>query len=171
MADADESDEARRSRGLPPEPQLSGQQREPVDPPKPVKASFLVWIASALAMIAGYVYTLTAKQEITDRALELKEDPDIPDEQIAEGVTSLLWTLIVGATVFGVLFVLFAYKAREGTRSARTVLTVLVAVTVLFQLVFSNPGTIVATFGAVVALSLMYLPSVAHYFPKVGKSL
>lgn len=172
MTDAEESDDERRRRGLPPAPQMSGDQREHVDPPTPVKVSFLLWIISAVVLVAGYAYGFTVKQEIIDQVIELNNDPNISDEQLRSGVESLLWTLVIGAAVFGALFVLFAYKAREGTRSARSVLTVLVAVMVIFQLLlFSNLITLIAAFGTIIALVLMYLPSVADYFPKVPKSL
>ena len=67
---------------------------------------------------------------------------------------------------------LFAYKAREGTRSARTVLTGLAVLSVLFQLLFlQGLFADVSALLLVIALVLLYLPRVAEYFPKVGKKL
>ncbi|PXY37781.1 hypothetical protein [Prauserella flavalba] len=172
MSDSDETDDQRRKKGLPPAPRLSGSEREPVNPPTPVKVSFVLWVVSGLVLIAGFGLTLTAKQDIVDRLVEMNNDPRITDEQLASGATSLLWTLFVGAIVFAVLFALFAYKAREGTRSARTILTVLAAVSLIFQMVlFSNIITLASALVSIVAVAIMYLPSVQDYFPKVPKSL
>lgn len=143
-----------------------------MNPPTPVKVSFVLWILSGLVLMAGFGFTLTARQEIVDTLIDMNTDPRVTDEQIASGTTSLLWVLFIGAVVFAALFALFAYKAREGTRSARTVLTVLAAIVLIFQMIlFSNLITLAAAFLAIVATVLMYLPSVAHYFPKVSKSL
>ncbi|ASR33968.1 hypothetical protein BAY61_02015 [Prauserella marina] len=172
MTDSDETDDQRRKRGLPPAPRLSGQPRKPVDPPTPVAWSFYLWIVAGVGLIAGFGLVLTAKQGVIDTLIETNNDQRITNEQIASGVTSLLWVLFIGGVVFAVLFGLFAYKAREGTRSARTILTVLGAVMLLFQLLlFSNLITLGAAFVAMVALVLMYLPSVQDYFPKVPKTL
>ncbi|MBK1784189.1 hypothetical protein [Prauserella cavernicola] len=172
MTDSDETDDQRRKKGLPPAPRLSGMERERVDPPKPVKVSFALWVLSGLVLIAGFGLTLTAKQDIVDQLIEMNNDPRITDEQLSSGATSLLWTLFIGAVAFAVLFALFAYKAREGTRSARTILTVLAAVSLIFQVVlFSNIITLVSALLSIIALSLMYVPSVQDYFPKVPKSL
>lgn len=172
MTDSDESDDQRRARGLPPAPRLSGDPQPTVNPPTPVKVSFLLWILAGLVLIAGYGLTLTAKQQMIDSLIEMNNDATISDDQIASGVTSLLWMLFVGGIVFAVLFWLFAYKAREGTRSARTVLTVLAALVLVFQmLLFSNLVTLGSALLSIVAVALMYLPSVQEYYPKVPKRL
>lgn len=173
MSDADETDDQRRARGLPPAPSLPGDERPKVNPPTPVKVSFALFLVAGLVLIAGFGLTLTAKQEIIDTLVEMNNDEQrISNEQIASGTTTLLWTLLFGAVVFAVLFALFAYKAREGTRSARTVLTVLAVVLLLFQLLlFSNLVTLAAAFLALVATALLYLPTVQDYYPKVPKSL
>ncbi|MFC4001711.1 hypothetical protein ACFS2C_01270 [Prauserella oleivorans] len=172
MSDADETDDQRRARGLPPAPSLPGDERPKVNPPTPVKVSFALFLVAGLVLIAGFGLTLTAKQEIIDTLVEMNNDERITTDQIASGTTTLLWTLFVGAVVFAVLFALFAYKAREGTRSARTVLTVLAVVLLLFQLLlFSNLVTLAAAFLALVATALLYLPTVQDYYPKVPKSL
>ncbi|WP_020668588.1 hypothetical protein [Amycolatopsis nigrescens] len=172
MATPDESDDQRRSQGLPPAPQFKGDQRPPVNPPTPVNVSFGLWIAAGVVFVAGFAVTYFGKQSIVDELVRVNKDPKITADQIASGTNALLLVLLVGAVIFAVLFALFAYKAREGTRSARTVLTVLLAITVLFQLfLFASLITLVSMLLAVVALVLMYLPSVGGYFPKVGRKL
>jgi hypothetical protein len=52
------------------------------------------------------------------------------------------------------------------------VLTVLAVLAVLFQaVVFRSPITILSALLLVIALLLLYLPSVSGYFPKVGRKL
>jgi hypothetical protein len=137
-----------------------------------VKVSFWLWIASGVIYIAGYIVILASKQTIIDSIVKGNKDPKISADTIASSVTTLLWMLVTGAVVFAVLFALFAYKAREGTRSARTVLTVLFVLTLAFQFLLQlGLVTVLAQLLALIALLLMYLPSVQGYFPKVGRKL
>lgn len=143
----------------------------PDEPPTLVKVSFWLWIAAGLVLVAGFGLTLSAKEQLIQALIQLNNDPNISDEQLRQGATSLLWTLFIGAVAFAILFALFAYRAREGIRSARTILTVLAAISLIFQVVlFSNLVTLVSALLAVVALVLLYLPSVADYFPKTPRS-
>ncbi|QWF79890.1 hypothetical protein [Amycolatopsis sp. CA-230715] len=174
-----ETDDERRSKGLPPAPRFSGDDVAPADPPKLVAASFWLWIVAGVVLIGGQVYSISVKQQIIDELIkansEVKLKPGqkpIAPDMIASGTSTLLWVLLVGSVVFALLIGLFAYKMREGTRSARTVLTVLTVITVAFQLViFYNLFSIAAAVLIVVAISLIHLPSVAGYFPKVGRKL
>ncbi|MGH3451342.1 MAG: hypothetical protein ACRDQW_11600, partial [Haloechinothrix sp.] len=96
------------------------------------------------------------------------------EAQIAGGLSAVLWTLAIGGIMFGALWVLFAYKAREGTRSARTVLTVLTVSMIVLQVLlapFMNLVLVASVVLACVALVLMYLPSVASYFPPLPKTV
>ncbi|MDT8909903.1 hypothetical protein NYF13_03110 [Amycolatopsis sp. PS_44_ISF1] len=154
---------------------LPGQSAPVVDPPKPVKVSFWLWIAAGVVVIVGQAYTLLIKDQLITELIKQNQQgtgAKVAPEQIASGTTTLVWLLLIGAVVFAVLLGLFAWKAREGTRSARSVLTGLAIVCVLFQIViFYNFFTLIAAFVLLIALVLMYLPSVAEYFPKVGKKL
>lgn len=173
MSTPDESDDQRRTDGLPPAPAMPGDAPRVVDPPKPVNVSFGLWIASGLAMVAGYVITLLNKDVIIAELVEVTGNSDISEEQIASGTTSFLWAALVGAIAFAAMFALFAYKAREGTRSARTVLTVLAVITMIFQLLLFGHRVFgsISVLLSVVAVALLYLPSVSGYFPKIPKSL
>ncbi|WP_431878506.1 hypothetical protein [Amycolatopsis sacchari] len=166
-----ESDDERRAKGLPPAPLLPGDEPAPVDPPKPVKASFWLWVSSAVVFVIGYAVIFFARGRFMDDIVKANRNPAVSAEQIRSGTTVLLAVLLVGAISFAVLYTLFAYKARQGTRSARTVLTVLMAVTVVFQLVqpFANVITLLATLLGLIALLLMYLPQSNPYFPKVNR--
>jgi divalent metal cation (Fe/Co/Zn/Cd) transporter len=169
---ADQPDDERRAAGLPPEAVEPGTPSQGSLAPLPVKISFWLWIASGVTSIAGFLILLVSKQAIID--LTVKENPKISPDMIVSRVTTLLWSLGIDAVVFAVLFALFAYKAREGKRSARTVLTVLFVLTLAFQFllqVFGGLVTLLPLLLALIALLLMYLPSVQGYFLKVGRNL
>ncbi|WP_134712400.1 hypothetical protein [Saccharomonospora xinjiangensis] len=164
-----ESDEARRARGLPPEPSIPGKAPS-VRPPKPVSVAFWLYVLAGLVLIAAFGYTLTQQETVAQALIDLNTTENLDEEQIRTGVSTLLWTLFVGAVVFAVLFALFGWKAREGARSARTILTVLAAITLLLQVLLfpTSVPMLAASFLAVVATALLYLPSVTGYFPRQG---
>ncbi|OXM53321.1 hypothetical protein [Amycolatopsis alba] len=175
-----ETDDERRKRGRAPDPILPGMVPPKITAPKPVAISFWLWILAGVVLVAGQIALLVLKQELIDGILKnLKEHPvdgqPADPALVASGVTTLLWMLFGGAITFAVLFALFAYKAREGTRSARTVLTVGAVFLVLVELLVLggslNVFLLVATLLVAIALILMYLPSVSDYFPKVGRNL
>ncbi|MEQ0563193.1 hypothetical protein ABJI51_29300 [Amycolatopsis sp. NEAU-NG30] len=165
------TDDERRKRGRSPDPVLPGQQAPKANPPRPVAVSFWLWLGGGVLLILSYVQLLSSKSAIIDQIVKATHDPKITPEAIADGVTNVLWYLLGGSVVFTLLFLLFAYKAREGTRSARTVLTILPIVMVL--LIFTvapilNYLTLASILVFVIAVVLLYLPSVTGYFPKAG---
>ncbi|KID32371.1 hypothetical protein [Prauserella rugosa] len=170
MSEADESDDQRRARGLPPEPLRPGEpEPDRPEPPKPVNAAFWLVVAAAAVLVVAFVLQLLNKDALTDTLIQRNTDENISNDQIASGVESMLWSLIVGAVAVGALMVLFAWKARQGTRSARTVVTVLVVLVALFSLLGGGYLVIGAVLLALVGAALMYLPSVDPYFPRVLK--
>ncbi|UQS22202.1 hypothetical protein L1857_04880 [Amycolatopsis thermalba] len=171
MTAGNESDDERRAQGLPPAPSLPGDEVERPDPPKPVQVSFWFWVASAVVLVIAYLVVFLSRQQVIDVLVKANTDPQITPDKISSGTTVLFAMLLVGSVSFAAFFVLFAWKARQGTRSARTVLTVLVAITLVFQFVMQayTGISLIATLLCLVALVLMYIPSVQPYFPKVGR--
>lgn len=170
MSEADESDDQRRARGLPPAPQLPGEpDPERPEPPKQVNTGFGLIVAASVVLVLAFVLQLLDKDALTEQLIPQNTDQNITNAQIAAGVESMLWALVVGAIAVGGLMVLFAWKARQGTRSARTVVTVLVVVIALFSLLGGGYVVIVAVLLALCGAALMYLPSVDPYFPRVVK--
>lgn len=172
MTAPDESDNERPAEGLPPAPGLPVDETAPAGPPPaPVRVSFWLWIAFAVVFVAGYLVMFLGRKVIIDAIVKSNTNTAVTPAQIANSITGVLVGLLVGAVCLAVLFVLFAYKAQQGTRSARTVLTFLIAAVLLFQLVFPFKGTItlLATLIGLVALALMYLPKTTGYFPKVSR--
>jgi hypothetical protein len=175
-----ETDDERRARGMAPDPLLPGQEPPEITVPKPVAISFWLWVAAGVILVTGQILLLSMKNQLIDEVTkQVTSQPDqgvkLDPAQIASGLNTLLWTLLVGSIVFAALFALFAYKAREGTRSARSVLTGLAVFLVLIELIFFrgalNLFLVLSTLLAAIALMLMYLPSVANHFPKVGRKL
>lgn len=166
------TDDERRIKGRSPDPLMPGQKAPKATPPRPVAISFWLWLVGGVVLILSYVQLLTSKSAVVDQYVKGTTDPKYTPQMISDGVTTLLWYLLGGSIVFVLLFLLFAYKAREGTRSARTVLTVLPIVMVLLIMVVApiiNYLTLMAVLLFVIALVMMYLPSVAGYFPKAGR--
>jgi hypothetical protein len=166
------NDDERRKLGHAPDPVLPGQSAPKAAPPRVVSWSFWLWLAGGVLLILSYVQLLTSKSAVIDQFVKATTDEKYSPQMIADGVTTLLWYLLGGSVVFVLLFLLFAYKAREGTRSARTVLTILPVVMLVLILTIApiiNFLTLAAVLVFVIALVLLYLPSVAGYFPKAGK--
>lgn len=170
MREGDESDDQRRARGLPPAPHLPGDpEDQPPEPPKQVNTGFWLIVAASVALVLAFVLDLMDRGEFTERMIAQNTDENLSNAQIAAGVESLLWSLVVGSVAVGGLMVLFAWKARQGTRSARSVVTVLVVVIALFSLLGGGYTVIAAVLLALGGAALMYLPSVDWYFPRVVK--
>lgn len=165
------TDDERRKLGRAPDPLLPGEFSRKASPPAFVQVSFWLWLAGGVVLIGGQVLTLFLKQQLIDQLAKQNREAgkQVDAAQLASGTTTLIWVLLVGAVVFALLIALFAYKAREGTRSARTVLIWLGVACVLFQFaLFSNLPSVIAALLFVIAGVFMYLPGTAHYFPKAG---
>ncbi|ETA66512.1 hypothetical protein [Haloechinothrix halophila] len=174
-------DEAERAAmGLPP---LSSDRRERADPPQLVRISVLLWLLAAGVMVAGFVLMLANQRAITEELLDAYQTAQragesianrgISDSEVAAGVPGLLWLLLVGSLMIAGLIGLFAYRVREGTRSARTALLLLAALLLVFVVgmpsAFVNPLHVIALGLAVIAAVLLFLPNVSGYFPPLPK--
>ncbi|NIH85871.1 hypothetical protein [Amycolatopsis granulosa] len=171
MTAANESDDERRARGLPPAPSLAGEEAERPEAPRPVQVSFWLWVAAGVVLAAAYLVAFLTRQQLVDDLVRTNTNAQVTPEKIASGITVLFAMLLVGSVSFGAFFVLFAWKARQGTRSARTVLTVLLVIVLLFQVLLRTYTgiSLIATLLGLVALALMYIPGVQPYFPKVRR--
>ncbi|WP_026453628.1 hypothetical protein [Saccharomonospora iraqiensis] len=170
MTEPPESDDQRRKRGLPPEPAVPGEKRDDAAVPGPVTAGFWLYVLAGLVLVAAVVLTFPQRESLVDSLLEMDVE-GLTREQAEASVTNFLWLLLLGALALAGFTWLFAYKARQGTRSARTVLTVLAVVFLLVALLLPGLMAIGAAFAAALATILLHLPSVADYFPQVGRSL
>ena len=169
------TDDERRKRGFAPDPVLPGQSAPQVRPPLEVTAAFVLSIAAAaITVVWQAVVAFFFKAQMVEDALKQPQPQGhaLTREQITANANLLVWALLVGAVCFGALLVLFVWKAREGTRSARSIATLLAVLGFLFQvgLIRSFPS-LISSLALVAMAILLYLPKVAGYFPKVGKKL
>ncbi|HEV8555231.1 MAG TPA: hypothetical protein VGR06_02385 [Actinophytocola sp.] len=133
--------------------------------PAPVRYAFVVWVLAGVLSIVNAVILLLNKQELIDFSIQQNRNPNITNEQIASGATTLLWMFLIAAVVFALFFTLFAYKAQNGARRARLLLTMLCLVTVAFYffVLRTIPGLTVALL-CLAATVLMYLPKANEFF-------
>ncbi|TVT48822.1 hypothetical protein FNH05_17540 [Amycolatopsis rhizosphaerae] len=152
----------------------TGQTPEPVAPPTPVRISFVLWVVSGVLLIVNYVLVLLYRQRIVDEYLKTNKDPRVNRDNLTHGVTIAMTLALIAAVCVTALLLLFAWKARQGTRSARTVVTALYVAVVVVQLLTGLLSSLFTELSALlgfIALLLMYLPKVSGYFPKVGRTL
>ncbi|GAB3350782.1 hypothetical protein [Amycolatopsis echigonensis] len=168
------TDDERRKRGRAPDPMLPGESAPKARPPMQVHVAFVLAIVGAVIVVAGQVVVLAFKQQLVDHAVEQlrKSGQKVDVAQLQTNANTLVWAMLIGALCFGALLVLFAWKAREGTRSARSIATLLAVLGIVFELGANRSVfALAASLALVVMLILLYLPKVADYFPKVGKTL
>jgi hypothetical protein len=160
---SDPEDEAGEPAAAPPaEPPVMPTAEEaaavrPQDRERPpeVRYSFVLWVL------------LTMKQGLIDTSIRNNKNPNATNEQITNGVTILLWMLVITAVALAVFYALFAFKAQESIRRARLLLTMLCALTLLFHIfVQTTPFGWLTALLAVAATVMLYLPrSLRFYAP------
>jgi hypothetical protein len=135
-------------------------------PPRTLHLSFYFFTAAGLIWLANAVQYLVYKQEIIDQQVELNQNPDITPQQINDALTQIIWIMLIAAVAFTVFLGLFGYKATEGTRRARTLVTIFAVILVFFHIMFNltQLGILSALLG-LVALSLLWSRSSRAYFP------
>jgi cytochrome bd-type quinol oxidase subunit 2 len=149
---------------MPTADEAAAQARPANERPAPVRYAFMVWVLAGIIAVLNGIVLLANKQRLVDVWTQNKA-PGITDEQVARGATTLLWMFLVAAVVFALLFALFAYKAQEGVRRARVMLTVLCVVTVAFYILILRTSLgLMAAMLSIIATVLLYLPSANVFF-------
>jgi hypothetical protein len=135
-------------------------------PPRTLRFSFYFFIAAGAIWLLSMVASLIDRQDIIDSEVKRNTDPKISPDQIATAVNQILWIVTIAALAFTVFLALFGYKATEGTRRARTLVTIFAVMLVLFHLLLNGTqlGILSAMF-ALVGLALLWTPSSRKYFP------
>ena len=137
---------------------------EPVERPPVVRYAFVVWVLAGVSGVVNGIVMLANKQQLIDRWIKTRQ-PDITDEQIASGASTLLWMFLIAAVVFAVMFTLSAYKAQDGIRRARLMLTVLCLITVAFYtLVLPTALGVLTALLSAAGTVLLYLPAANLFF-------
>jgi hypothetical protein len=134
--------------------------------PRTLRFSFYFFIAAGAIWLLSMVASLIYRQDIIDSEVKRNTDPKISPDQIATAVNQILWIVTIAALAFTIFLALFGYKATEGTRRARTLVTIFAVMLVLFHLLLNGTqlGILSAMF-ALVGLALLWAPSSRKYFP------
>lgn len=149
---------------MPTADEAAAEARPADERPVAMRYAIVMWVIAGVVAVVNGIDLLLRKQQLVDAWTRAK-DPGVTNEQVERGATTLLWMFLVGAVVFAVLFALFAYKARDGVRRARIMLTVLCVVTVAFYVtILRTPFGLLTAMLAVAATVLLYLPSSNRFF-------
>ena len=153
---------------LPREEALRAQAKRRFEEPAPrtLRFSFYFFTAAGAIWLLSMIASLIYRQDIIDSEIKRNKDPKITPEQITGAVNQILWIVTIAALAFTVFLALFGYKATQGTRRARTLVTIFAAILVVFHLLLNGTqlGILSAMF-ALVGLALLWSPSSRKYFP------
>ncbi|WP_436492572.1 hypothetical protein [Actinokineospora sp. HUAS TT18] len=140
----------------------AGEDRK--DAPTVVRVAFWVWVAAGLAGVVGSVLFFALRSRLIDETL--KQKPELNRVQLEQTATGLSWWLLLGSIMFLGFFILLAYKARGGTRKARTLLVTVGVFAALFQYTIGRVGILglLSALLIVVGLGLLYMPKSRAFF-------
>lgn len=144
-------------------------RREERETPLLVRYALYVWITAGVVGVVNAVMLLVNKQRVVEALIEANTTPEITEQQIADGTNAMLWLMVIVAVTFAILFGLFAYKAQQGTRRSRLMLTSLTLIVVVFYFFFLSvlPGTFLGMLSAMLCIAgvvLLYVPKSAEFF-------
>lgn len=157
-----------KRRAAEPDEALRDQAKRRFEEPAPrtLRFSFYFFTCSGLVWLVSMIASLIFKQDIIDAQIKNNTNTKITPDQISGAVTQILWIVTVAALAFTVMLALFGYKATEGTRRARTLVTIFSTILILFHLLLN--GTQLGIFSALlslIGLALLWSPSARAYFP------
>lgn len=135
-------------------------------PPAVVNWGFYVIALAVVVGVVGAIYLMLNKDTLVNNQLTLEGAEKITREEAERVVSNALWTLIVINVVFGAFQGLFAYKAREGQRKARMLVTIATVIVVVFHYLavptlFGQLAGLLAAIGC----ALLYLPGARDFYP------
>ena len=135
-------------------------------PPRTLRFSFYFFVGAGFIWLLTGVLFLVNKQSIVNDQVASGDSNGLTPDEIAQALTQILWIYLVMAAVFAAFLGLFGYKATEGTRRARTLVTIFSAILVLFHLfVLRTPYGLLSAMFALIGLALLWSPSARKYFP------
>ncbi|MGH3452140.1 MAG: hypothetical protein ACRDQW_15755, partial [Haloechinothrix sp.] len=76
-SDDEETDLEREAAGLPPQPRWGPAPK--LVPPPPVHTSFLLWMAAAAVLVAGFVLMVSSEHEIAAKLIAGNTDPRLSE--------------------------------------------------------------------------------------------
>jgi putative Mn2+ efflux pump MntP len=140
-------------------------QASPQAAPTEIIVSFWCYLVAAVVGLVGGLLLLGSRQAIEDSLRTANTQAGrYTDAQIHQLATIAIAVTVGIAIVFAALYVLFAFKLKEGKNWARIVLTVLAALALISLLLGrSSLLSFVGEVAAVVGAVLSYLPKSNAY--------
>jgi uncharacterized membrane protein len=136
-------------------------------PPGTVTGAFVLYLISAIAMIATGLLIFTAPAERSIRR-EIERNPvDTGGLTIDQLITTAQWIAFAVTLVIGLVWLLFIFKMRAGRNWARIVITVFAVLGLLSLFSEYRSGQAWDFIGpvlSVLALVLMWVPTSNEYF-------
>jgi hypothetical protein len=135
-------------------------------PPRMLRFSFYFFSVAGIIWVLLGIFFLINKQTIVDAQMASGQTNGLSREQVALALTRILWIFLVLGVVFAAFLTLFGYKATEGIRRARTLVTIFSVILVIFHfLLFSTTYGTLCVLCALIGLFLLWTPSSRAYFP------
>jgi hypothetical protein len=145
---------------------VTASPEEATKPPGVVFASFWILLLSAALRVVAAVLTLVTWNSFVQRQLQAPLPAHTTRAQTVSAIHTYLTVNIVLDVVFALLYVLFAYRVRQGRTWARLAITVIVVVFGLFDILSGTDGTTLAiVLIELVAVALLWTPSARQFFP------
>lgn len=134
--------------------------------PSVIRWGFYVIVLAVVVGVVGAIYLMLNKDTLVDNQLALEGAEKITRAEAERVVSNALWTLIIINVIFGAFQALFAYKAREGQRKARMLVTIATVLVVFFHylLVPTLFGQLAGLLAAI-GCALLYLPQGRGFYP------
>jgi hypothetical protein len=143
--------------------------RQQFTPPNEIMSAFWCYVAGALILVVSGVLTITQRQQLIS-TLHENNPQHLTDAQINTVITATIVATVVILVIVAALYVLFAFKLRQGRNWARIVLTVVAALALLSLLATAGGGTFLSLIGDLAAVAgcvLSYLPKSNAYIGAV----
>ncbi|HZZ48223.1 MAG TPA: hypothetical protein VFE65_15185 [Pseudonocardia sp.] len=146
--------------------------------PRQVDSAFLFWVAAVVLMLLGILFALPDEELLEQMVAETAASQGIPIEPAlaAEMMGTLRVIVVAGAVIGAAVWLLFAFKMRNGRSWARILLAVfggLHVVLMLTRLVqgpgFGTPAMVLVLLAVlsvveIAAIVMMFRPATAWYF-------
>ncbi|HEX6357236.1 hypothetical protein [Actinophytocola sp.] len=170
---------ARRARPVDTEPLMSDLEKAPPTPrtealraqakrrfeeppPRTLRFSFYFFVGAGLIWVVNAIQYLVFKQDIIDAQADIAPELRATPDQINNSI----WAMIVLSVTFTAFLGIFGYKATEGTRRARTLVTIFSTMLVIFHVLLNGaPLGLLSALLGLTGLALIWSRSSRSYFP------
>jgi hypothetical protein len=139
--------------GMAPPPPSTPAPTAPAAPPQPVRTAVNLLFALIVIGVIGAIIGLTQTGSVADQIRA--SNPAFSDAQIDSAVTVGVVFGAIVSLIFAAVFLWLTFMVRKGANWARTVLTVLFVLGIIFQLIgLAGPATALAKVVSVIQIAL-----------------